>query len=68
MLQWIDWNPDPTAVTSDANMCADLGPYFTIDMAVGGCILAAWRWSNKVDCKRFAPIIASALIAGDGVW
>ena len=37
-------------------------------MAVGACILAAYRWSSRVEAKRFAPIIASALIAGDGVW
>ncbi|KAK9803739.1 hypothetical protein WJX73_009953 [Symbiochloris irregularis] len=47
---------------------AYIGGYFVIDMAVGASILATYRWINKLEAKRFAPIIASALIAGDGIW
>ena len=42
--------------------------YFTIDMTIGAIILALWQWLAPADALVSAPLVASALIAGDGVW
>ena len=34
----------------------------------GAAILLAYRWVDKRECKKFAPVIGSALVAGDGIW
>lgn len=45
-----------------------IGAYFTLDMGIGAIILAIWQAFNPADAKASAPVVASALIAGDGVW
>jgi uncharacterized oligopeptide transporter (OPT) family protein len=47
---------------------AFIGGYFTIDMTIGAVILGIWQYFNMADCLINAPLVASALIAGDGVW
>ena len=37
-------------------------------MSLGAAILVVYRWMDKKECKKFAPIIGSALVAGDGIW
>lgn len=34
----------------------------------GALILAVSRYVSKIEARRFMPVIASALIAGDGIW
>ena len=48
--------------------CSYLGAYFAIDMTIGACILVVWRRISRSSCDLYAPVVASALIAGDGVW
>ena len=42
--------------------------YFAIDMSIGAVILGIWQFFNPADALISAPLVASALIAGDGVW
>jgi len=42
--------------------------FFTIDMTIGAVILGIWQYFNAADALVTAPLVASALIAGDGVW
>ena len=37
-------------------------------MAIGAVILGTWQFFNPADALISAPLVASALIAGDGVW
>ena len=47
---------------------AFIGAYFTMDMTIGAVILVIWRYFAPADALISAPLVASALIAGDGVW
>lgn len=42
--------------------------YFTVDMTIGAVILGIWQYFAPADALASAPLVASALIAGDGVW
>ena len=54
------------------NFCTDCiifacsGGYFTVDMTIGAIILALWQFFAAADAVVSAPLVASALIAGDG--
>jgi hypothetical protein len=37
-------------------------------MTIGAIILGLWQYFNLSDSLVAAPLVASALIAGDGVW
>ena len=37
-------------------------------MAIGALILAIWQYANPADALLTAPLVASGLIAGDGIW
>ena len=37
-------------------------------MAIGAIILAIWQYANPADALLTAPLVASGLIAGDGIW
>ena len=37
-------------------------------MTIGAVILGIWQYFNPADALISAPLVASALIAGDGVW
>lgn len=37
-------------------------------MTIGAVILGLWQWFAPADALISAPLVASALIAGDGVW
>lgn len=45
-----------------------IGGYFTLDMTIGAVILGLWQYFAYEDSLISAPLVASALIAGDGVW
>lgn len=45
-----------------------VGATFAVDMSLGGVILAIWQYYAPAYAFVSAPIVASALIAGDGVW
>ncbi|XP_047316071.1 probable metal-nicotianamine transporter YSL7 [Impatiens glandulifera] len=45
-----------------------IGPYFAIDMCVGGLILFIWQKLNRAKADAFGPAVASGLICGDGLW
>ena len=47
---------------------AFIGGYFTVDMTIGAIILGIWQYFAPADALTSAPLVASALIAGDGVW
>ena len=47
---------------------AFIGAYFAVDMSIGAVILGIWQYVDPAEALLFAPIVASALIAGDGVW
>ena len=47
---------------------AFIGAYFTMDMSIGAVILVIWRYFAPADALISAPLVASALIASDGVW
>ena len=49
-------------------MCNSCRGYFAIDMAIGALILAIWQYANPADALLTAPLVASGLIAGDGIW
>ena len=42
------------------------GGYFTVDMTIGAIILGLWQFFAAADAVVSAPLVASALIAGDG--
>ena len=42
--------------------------YFTVDMTIGAVLLGLWQYFAPADALVSAPLVASALIAGDGVW
>lgn len=37
-------------------------------MAIGAVILGIWQHANPADALLTAPLVASGLIAGDGIW
>lgn len=45
-----------------------IGGYLSVDFCVGSLIIFLWKLKNKAEADVFAPIIASALICGDGLW
>uniref|UniRef100_A0ACD5Y3U4 Uncharacterized protein n=1 Tax=Avena sativa TaxID=4498 RepID=A0ACD5Y3U4_AVESA len=45
-----------------------LGPYFGIDMCIGGLVRFVWDRVDGARAKAFAPPVASGLICGDGIW
>lgn len=45
-----------------------LVPAVSIDMCVGSLILYAWNATDKEDAQVFAPVLASGLICGDGLF
>ena len=45
-----------------------IGGYFGIDMAIGAVALWLWEQTDARNAETFGPIVASALIAGDGMW
>lgn len=49
-------------------MVAFVRGYFTLDMTIGAVILGIWQYVAPADALVSAPLVASALIAGDGVW
>jgi OPT oligopeptide transporter protein len=42
-----------------------LGPYFAIDICVGGLILFIWEKINKLQSDQFGPSVASGFICRD---
>ena len=42
--------------------------YFAIDMGIGALILGVWQYFSPADALLTAPLVASGLIAGDGIW
>jgi len=49
-----------------------LGAWLAISMIIGGLIVVIWRWIDRRNgtdnCSLFSAVIASGLIAGDGIW
>jgi uncharacterized oligopeptide transporter (OPT) family protein len=45
-----------------------IGGYFAISMVIGSVWRYVWSKTNAVKEKTYSMIVASALIAGDGVW
>ncbi|KAJ1286046.1 hypothetical protein BS78_03G324100 [Paspalum vaginatum] len=45
-----------------------LVPAVSIDMCVGSLILFAWNRADKESAQVFAPVLASGLICGDGLF
>lgn len=37
-------------------------------MTIGAVILAIWQYASPADAFLTAPLVASGVIAGDGVW
>ena len=55
----------PGSLLSMPSTCSG---YFCVDMTIGAVILGLWQWFAPADALISAPLVASALIAGDGVW
>jgi uncharacterized oligopeptide transporter (OPT) family protein len=45
-----------------------LVPAVSIDMCVGSLILFMWNRADREDAQVFAPVLASGLICGDGLF
>ena len=61
---WVKLIPIPSMV----GIPAFIGGYFCVDMTIGAIILGIWQYFAPADALISAPLVASALIAGDGVW
>ena len=59
---WVKLIPIPSML----GIPAFIGGYFTVDMTIGAIILGIWQYFAPADALTSAPIVASALIAGDG--
>jgi len=56
--------PNPTALA----VAFYVGGRYSVSLCVGNLIVFLWRWRRKDQADAFAPIVASALICGDGLW
>lgn len=49
-----------------------LGAWLGIDMTIGGLVIIIWAWLDRRngtdDCATYSAVVASGLIAGDGIW
>jgi len=56
--------PNPTALAISFYVAG----HTCVTLCVGSLIVFLWRWKSKNQADAFAPIVASALICGDGLW
>jgi OPT family oligopeptide transporter len=61
---WVKSVPIPSML----GIPAFIGAYFCVDMTIGAVILGIWQYFDPAECLLMAPVVASALVAGDGVW
>ena len=62
------WLPLPMAM----GIVFFIGAWLAIDMTIGGLIVLIWSWMDQKNgtdgCSMFSAVVASGLIAGDGIW